>query len=54
MPKFSNGKVTTNVIFYNRGVPNKDKSFGTYAAVNYSILTQSRIYNRRFGTNNNL
>ena len=50
MPKFSNGKVTTSVIFYNRGIPNSFRNFGYYASVNYSILAQSRIFNRRIGT----
>lgn len=51
MPKFSNGKVTTSVIFYNRGVPNRDRNFGYQVAINYSMLAQSRIFNRRYGTN---
>ena len=51
MPKFSNGKVTTSVIFYNRGIPNSFRNFGYYASVNYSILAQSRIFNRRIGNN---
>jgi len=53
MPRFSNGKVTTSVIFYNRGVPNRDRNFGYYVSVNYSMLAQSRIFNRRFGNNIN-
>lgn len=52
MPKFSNGKITTNVIFYNRGIPNTAKNFGTYASVNYEILKQTQIYNRRNGIKN--
>ena len=28
MPKFNNGKITSSVIFYNRGVPNSFASFG--------------------------
>jgi hypothetical protein len=52
MPKFSNGKITTNVIFYNRGIPNNDKNFGRYVSVNYEILKQSQIYNRKHGINN--
>jgi hypothetical protein len=49
MPKFSNGKITSNVIFYNRGVPNTAKNFGRYASVNYEILKQTQIYNRKNG-----
>ena len=49
MPSFSNGKVTTSVIFYNRGIPPNDKSFGTYALVNYEMLRNIYRYNRRIG-----
>lgn len=52
MPKFSNGKITSNVIFYNRGIPRTDKTFGTYASVNYEILKQTQIYNRKNGIKN--
>ncbi len=40
MPKFSNGKVTSSVIFYNRGVPNSFSSFGRLATINYEMLRQ--------------
>ena len=40
MPNFSNGKVTSSVIFYNRGVPNSLKSFGKLATINYGMLRQ--------------
>ena len=33
MPKFSNGKITSSVIFYNRGIPKTDKTFGAYASI---------------------
>jgi len=49
MPKFSNGKITTSAIFYNRGIPANDKSFGTYASLNYEVLKQFKIYNKRQG-----
>ena len=49
MPKFSNGKVTSSVIFYNRGVPNSAKDFGRLASLNYSMLKQLAIYNRSIG-----
>ena len=49
MPKFSNGRITTNVIFYSRGVPNQAKNFGTYVAINYEALKLQAIYNRRGG-----
>jgi len=50
MPKFSNGKVTSSVIIYNRGVPNSNNSFGRLAAVNYTMLRQvarNNITNKR-------
>lgn len=49
MPKFSNGKITSSVIFYNRGVPNSAKDFGRLTTVNYSVLKQLIIYNRNAG-----
>jgi len=49
MPKFSNGRITTNVIFYSRGVPNEAKNFGTYVSINYETLKLFSIYNRRGG-----
>lgn len=52
MPSFNNGKVTTSVIFYNRGVPNRDKNFATLASLNYEVLKQLYIYNRRGGLYN--
>jgi hypothetical protein len=54
MPKFSNGKITTSVIFYNRGVPNSAKNFGRLASLNYSMLKQLMIYNKNNGNNQNL
>lgn len=53
MPKFSNGKITSSVIFYNRGVPNSDKNFGRLVTVNYSMLKQLIIYNRNAGNSSN-
>ena len=46
MPKFSSGRITTNVIFYRGGVPNSDKNFGTYVSVNYEMLRQVSRYIR--------
>lgn len=40
MPKFNNGKVTSSVIFYNRGVPNSFKPFGKLTTINYEMLKQ--------------
>lgn len=53
MPKFSNGKITSSVIFYNRGVPNSAKDFGRLTTVNYSVLKQLIIYNRNAGNSSN-
>jgi hypothetical protein len=52
MPKFSNGKITTNVIFYNRGIPNDAKNFGTLTTVNYEVLKALSIYNRNMNVGN--
>lgn len=52
MPNFSNGKITSSVIFYNRGVPNTARNFGMYASLNYSMLKQLIIYNRNNGKSN--
>ena len=49
MPKFSNGKVTTSSILYNRGVPPNDRRFVYVASMNYGMLKQNIIYNRRQG-----
>jgi hypothetical protein len=46
MTNFSNGKVTSSVLFYRVGIPNSDKSFGTYASMNYEMLRQIQRYNR--------
>lgn len=40
MPKFNNGKITSSVIFYNRGVPNTAKYFGKLTTINYQMLRQ--------------
>lgn len=50
MSKFNNGKITSSVIFYNRGIPNSFNSFGKWATINYSMLRQvarNNIENRR-------
>ena len=50
MPKFSNGKVTSSVIVYNRGVPKTFSSFGNLTTVNYTMLRQiarNNITNKR-------
>lgn len=40
MPKFNNGKITSSVIFYDRGVPNSFQQFGRLTTINYSMLRQ--------------
>jgi hypothetical protein len=50
MPKFNNGKITTNAIFYNRGVPNSFPAFGKLTTINYSMLRQivrNNVENKR-------
>jgi len=46
MTNFSNGKVTTSVIFYRTGIPNSDKNFGTLVSINYEMLRQIDRYNK--------
>jgi hypothetical protein len=45
MPGFSNGKVTSSVIFYNRGVPNEFRAFGKLTTINYEMLKQIARHN---------
>ena len=50
MPRFgvlNNGKMTTSVIFYDRGVPQRDHSFGTLVAVNYEMLKSVARYHKQ-------
>jgi hypothetical protein len=50
MPKFNNGKITSNAIFYNRGVPESFKPFGRLTTINYSMLRQivrNNVENKR-------
>jgi len=49
MPTFSNGKVTTTAIFYNRGVPNSFKAFGKLTTINYEMLRQIARSNAKNG-----
>jgi hypothetical protein len=43
------GKITTNAIFYNRGVPNSFKIFGKLTTLNYSMLRQIARFNVKQG-----
>jgi len=52
MPKFSNGKITSNIIFYNRGVPPSDKLFAWYAGQNFSVIKQLAKFNKYSGIRN--
>lgn len=49
MPKFSNGKITSSVIFYNRGVPPSEKLFAWYAGQNFSVIKQIAKFNKIAG-----
>ena len=40
MPNFSNGKITSSVIFYDRVVPESSKNFGRLTTINYQMLRQ--------------
>lgn len=46
MPKLSTGKITSSVIFYNRGVPNNSKYFAWIASQNFSTVKQIYRYNK--------
>jgi hypothetical protein len=46
MPNFSNGKVTTNAIFYDRGVPLHARNFGSLVSINYEMLKQLYLYEK--------
>lgn len=48
MVKFSNGKITTSTILYNRGVPQKYNNFVYIASANYNMI--KRVF--RFDSNN--
>ena len=50
MPKFSNGKITSSVIFYNRGVDPSQKLFAVYAGQNFSVIKQISKFNKLTGT----
>lgn len=52
MPAITRNKVTTSVIFYNRGVPKNDPIFAYRATLNYSVLKQLAIYNKNSSKNN--
>lgn len=47
--KFSNGKITSSVIFYNRGVPNTAKNFGKLTTLNYEMLRMIARFNTKQG-----
>jgi hypothetical protein len=49
MPKFSNGKITSSVIFYNRGVPQDAKYFAWLASQNFSTIKQIARYYKLAG-----
>lgn len=44
MPKFSNGKITSNAILYSRGVPPNARRFAYVASLNYGMLRQVARY----------
>lgn len=52
MPKFSNGKVTSSVLFYDRGVAPSQKLFAWYAGQNFSVIKQITKFNNLNGIRN--
>jgi hypothetical protein len=40
MTNFTNGRITTSAIIYDRGVPNSVRFFGALIGLNYSMLKQ--------------
>jgi len=44
---FNNGKITSNVIFYNRGVPNTNKAFAYIAGQNFNLIKIINNFNKR-------
>ena len=52
MPKFSNGKITSNVILYNRGVPPSETNFAYIASLNFSMVKQIARFNKQSGRPN--
>jgi hypothetical protein len=41
MVKFNNGRVTTSVLLYDRGVPRTAAGFGTIVAMNFEMLRRT-------------
>ena len=44
---FNNGKITSNVIFYSRGVPNSNKTFAFIAGQNFNFLKVINNFNKK-------
>jgi DNA-binding beta-propeller fold protein YncE len=51
MSRFNNGKITSNVILYDRGVPQQDNNFVYRASANYNMMKQIFRFNKK---NNNI
>jgi hypothetical protein len=49
MPKLSNGKITSSVIFYDRGVLPSQKFFAWYASQNFSAIKQIARFQKQTG-----
>jgi hypothetical protein len=49
MPKFSNGKITSSAVLYDRGVPQDNKRFALIASLNYGMLRQVVRYSKQHG-----
>lgn len=49
MPKLSNGKITSSVIFYDRGVAPSQRFFAWVASQNFSAVKQIARYEKQTG-----
>jgi hypothetical protein len=49
MPSFNSGRITTNAIFYNRGVPNRVRNFGAIVSTNFEVLKSVYRFNKKTG-----
>ena len=49
MPQFNSGRITTSVIFYNRGVPERARNFGAIVSTNFEVLKSVYRFNKRTG-----
>jgi hypothetical protein len=46
---FNNGKVTSSIVLYTRGVPQRDRRFAWIACQNFSMIKQIARFYKRHG-----